>query len=120
DLPIEFKAKLKYLKAKKLEKEGKDASREFLEAGCLGFLAIRNGCNDSINYMHCFDKVIESNSELSKVAEELKKIILRCYYRADIEVDGLDLWNKIRRGDFGDGILSILLRRIADDVKGFL
>lgn len=119
ELPLEIRAKFKYLKAKRLEKEGKNASKEMFEAGCLAFLAIRSGF-DSINYMHCFDKVIESESELSRTAEELKKIILRFYYRANIEVENLELFQRIKREDFGEGILSDVLKRIAEDIKGFL
>mgnify|MGYP001772657530 CR=1 FL=1 len=118
ELPIEILAKVKYLKAKKMEREGRDASKEFFEAGCLGFLAIRSGF-ESVNYMHCLDRAME-NGELSKVAEELKKIILRYYFNANIEVENLALMEKIRRGDFGQGILGVVLRTIADDIKGRL
>lgn len=116
DPPIEILAKVKYLKAKKLEKEGKDASKEFFEAGCLSFLAIRSGF-ESVNYMHCFDRAME-NKELSKIAEELKKIILRYYYNANVEVENSELLDKINRGEFGQGVLGLVLRVIAEDIKG--
>ncbi|MEM4457027.1 MAG: tetratricopeptide repeat protein [Archaeoglobaceae archaeon] len=117
DLPIEILAKVKYLKAKKLERDGKDPSKEFFEAGCLGFLAIRSGF-ESVNYMHCFDRAMESK-ELSKTAEELKKIILRFYYNANVELENSELLDKIKRGDFGQSILGLVLKAIAEDIKRF-
>ncbi len=119
EFPLEIRVKFKYLKAKKLEKERKDASKEFFETGCLAFLAIRDGLS-SINYMHCFDKAAESNSELSKTAEELKKIILCFYYGANIEVENLELFQRIKNRNFGLGVLSAVLQRIAEDIKGLL
>lgn len=114
DLPIEILAKVKYLKAKKKEKEGKDASKEFFEAGCLGFLAIRSGF-ESINYMHCFDKAME-NEEISKLADGIKKLILRYYYNANVDLEK-ELLEKINRCDFGQGVLALVLRTIAEDIK---
>ncbi len=114
DLPIEILAKVKYLKAKKMEREGKDASKEFFEAGCLGFLAIRSGF-ESVNYMHCLDKAME-NEDISKLAGGIKKLILRYYYNANVDVER-EMLEKINRGDFGQGVLALVLRTIADDIK---
>jgi len=82
NLPLDLKAKIAYFKAKKAENEGKiqDALNLYMEAGCLAFLAYRNFGFQSINFMHCFDKLIEAGGEVAEDALTLKKLILRYYY----------------------------------------
>ncbi len=82
NLPIDLKAKIVYFKAKKAEREGKkqEALNLYMEAGCLAFLAYRNFGFQSINFMHCFDKIIEAGGEMAGDALTLKELILRYYY----------------------------------------
>ncbi|MEM1578778.1 MAG: tetratricopeptide repeat protein [Archaeoglobaceae archaeon] len=120
ELPIEIKAKVKYLKAKKLETEGKNSAKEFFEAGCLAFIAFRTGF-ETLNYMHCFDKAIEAGGELGKDAEDLKRIILKFYYGAAVEIDeGSRIWKKIKNREFNNSALDSLLKIIAEDLERFL
>jgi tetratricopeptide (TPR) repeat protein len=82
NLPLDLKAKIVYFKAKKAEREGKlqEALNLYMEAGCLAFLAYRNFGFQSVNFMHCFDKLIEAGGEMAEDALTLKKLILRYYY----------------------------------------
>ncbi|WP_202318974.1 tetratricopeptide repeat protein [Archaeoglobus neptunius] len=125
NLPMDLKAKILYFKAKKAEKEGKadEAAKLYMDAGCLAFLAYRNFGFQSINFMHCFDKVIESEGDLSKDAETLKKLILRYYYGSQkveptFEGRAGRLIKAILQGERLEdkGILEDTLKVIADDL----
>ncbi len=89
DLPYDLAAKVKYFKAKRLEKDGKmdDAAVNYLEAACLGFLAYRKFGLQSVNFIHCLDKVCEISSELASKAETLKQLIMKYYFGANIELN---------------------------------
>lgn len=82
NLPPDLRAKIAYFKAKKAERleNIEQASRLYMDAGCLAFLAYRNFGHQSVNFMHCFDKVIELGGELADDAKTIKELILRYYY----------------------------------------
>jgi tetratricopeptide (TPR) repeat protein len=124
ELPIDLKAKISYFKAKKAESNGiEKAAKHYMDAACLAFMAYRNFGFQSINFMHCLDKVIESNTELSEDATVLKKLILKYYYGSQkVEID-FDtrvgrMIKAVLEGDdiYEDGILEDTVRLIAEDL----
>ncbi len=123
ELPIDFKAKIAYFKARKAEERGEDSAEHYLEAACLGFMAYRNFGFQSINFMHCLDKVIESDSELREDAIVLKKLILKYYYGSQkVEIDfdtriGRMIKAVLDGEDiYEDGVVEDTVRLIAEDL----
>jgi tetratricopeptide (TPR) repeat protein len=123
ELPIDLKAKIAYFKARRAEEKGEDSAKHYMEAACLGFMAYRNFGFQSINFMHCLDKVIESDSELREDAVVLKKVILKYYYgsqKVEIDFDSRvgRMIKAVLEGDdiYEDGILEDTVRLIAEDL----
>ncbi len=86
-------------------------------------MAYRNFGFQSINFMHCLDKVIESDSELREDAVVLKKVILKYYYgsqKVEIDFDSRvgRMIKAVLEGDdiYEDGILEDTVRLIAEDL----
>ncbi len=123
ELPIDLKAKIAYFKARRAEEKGEDSAQHYMEAACLGFMAYRNFGFQSVNFMHCLDKVIESDSELREDAIILKKLILKYYYGSQkVEIDfdtriGRMIKAVLDGEDiYEDGIVEDTVRLIAEDL----
>ena len=123
ELPIDLKAKIAYFKARRAEERGEDSAQHYMEAACLGFMAYRNFGFQSVNFMHCLDKVIESDSELREDAITLKKLILKYYYGSQkVEIDFNTRVGRMIRavldGDdiYDDGVVEDTVRLIAEDL----
>jgi len=127
NLPLDLRAKVVYFKAKKAEQSGNGVSSElYMKAACLAFLAYRNFGYQSINFMHCLDKVIEAGGESGRDAMTLKKLILRYYYGSQtVELDlnsrAGEMLKAMLRGESveeneGDSDLISVLKVIAQDL----
>ncbi len=124
NLPLDLRAKVVYFRAKKAEQSGNGVSSElYMKAACLAFLAYRNFGYQSINFMHCLDKVIEAGGEIGKDAITLKKLILRYYYgsqKVELDLDSRagKMLKAILRGEEveGDEALINVLKVIAQDL----
>jgi len=125
DVSPAIAAKVRYFKAKKLEKEGKtgEAASNYFDAACLGFIAYRSFGLQSVNFMYCLEKVIKQGGELARNAATLKSLITRYYFGANVEVDlGSEAGDLIKEyllsGELDDSTpFTRALRIIADDLK---
>ncbi len=125
DLPPDVSAKVKYFKAKKLEKLGsKDvAAKLYFDAACWAFIAYRMFGMQSVNFIYCLEKTAELSDEIRRDAETLKFLILRYYFSANVEVDvnsrvGRMLETYINSGEIdGDEPLAQVIRVIGEDLK---
>ncbi len=104
-------AKVKYLKAKKAD--GEEAARLYLEAGCLGFLAYRNQGMATINFIYCLERAAE-HEVFRHIADGLKRIIMKCYYGADVDVSEAKV---ILNAEVENEIVRETIRTIADDIS---
>lgn len=131
NLQPDLQAKIVYFKARKAEKKGeiREALNLYMEAGCLAFLAYRNFGFQSINFMHCFDKVIEGGGEMAEDALSIKKLILKYYYGNQSVEPSFDsrlgrIIEKIINGESLEeevvltGVLADTIRVIARDISG--
>ncbi len=123
NLPLDLEAKIVYFKARKAEHDGNLSPELYMRAGCLAFLAYRNFGYQSINFMHCFDRVIEAGGELGEDALTLKKLILRYYYgsqKVELKLDsrvGRMLVQVLQGGEIeADEPLVNVLKVIAQDL----
>lgn len=126
NLPLDLQAKIVYFRARKAEEKGEtqEALNLYMEAGCLAFLAYRNFGFQSVNFMHCFDKVIEGGGEMAEDALTIKKLILKYYYGSQNVEPSFDtkvgrIIRAILNGeDFEEeGVLADTIRVIAGDIS---
>ena len=80
----DLRAKIWYVKAKKLEKLGKteDSAKNYVKAACYAFLAYRKYGISSVNFIHCLEKAEDLGVDFARV---LRSAILRVYFNVNIE-----------------------------------
>ncbi len=106
----DLRAKIRYVKAKNLERNGRieEAAIDYFKAACYAFIAYRKFGISSVNFIHCLEKAEDLGVGYAKT---LRSAILNVYFGVNIE-NPSEVFESLKdlKGDFIEEVVETILK----------